>query len=105
MLENIGGRTALLSSIERARNSHVIAYVLHDGAAIADDAILQLYDKLEAGGHRARLDLLLVARAGYPEACWRVITLLREYCDHLGLLVPYRAHGGGTLIALGADEI
>jgi hypothetical protein len=105
MLETVAARTNLLSAIEKARNSSVIAYVLHDQAVIADDAVLHLYDKLEALGQRERIDLFLVSRGGFTEACWRVVTLLRDYCTHLGVLVPHRAHGSATLIALGADEI
>src|SRR5690349_9780415 len=105
MLETVAGRTNLIAAIEKVRNSHVISYVLHEQAMIADDGLLQLYDKLDALGHRERLDLFLVSRGGFTETCWRVVTLLREYCDHLGVLIPHRAHSGATLIALGADEI
>ncbi len=35
----------------------------------------------------------------------RIVKLIRSYCKKFGVLVPYRAHSAGTLIALGADEI
>ena len=31
--------------------------------------------------------------------------MIREYCDTFTVLVPYKAHSAGTMIALGADEI
>jgi len=34
-----------------------------------------------------------------------MVMMLREYCDELGVLVPYKAHSAATLIALGADHI
>lgn len=105
MLDTVGQRNALLGAIERARDSSVIAYFLHDNAVIADDALPQLYDKLFALGRRERIDLLLYARSGVTEVCWRVLNLLREYCDHLGVIVAPRVQGAGTLLALGADEI
>jgi hypothetical protein len=105
MLETVAGRANLLSAIEKARNSSVVTYVLHEQALIADDAVFHLYDKLEALGRRERLDLFVVSRGGFTETCWRVLTLLRDYCAHLGVLAPHRAHSGATLIALGADEI
>ncbi len=105
MLENVEQRNALLTSIERARNSSVIAYFLHDNAVIADDALPHLYDKLQALGKKERIDLLLYARGGMVEVCWRVINLLRDYCTHLGVIVGTRAQGAAALLALGADEI
>jgi hypothetical protein len=105
LLENVEQRNTLLTSIERARNSSVIAYFLHDNAVIADDALPHLYDKLQALGKKERIDLLLYARGGMVEVCWRVINLLREYCDHLGVIVGTRAQGAAALLPLGADEI
>jgi hypothetical protein len=79
--------------------------MLHDNAMIADDALPQLYDKLQAIGKRERIDLLMYARGGIPEVCWRALNLLREHCDHLGVIVGTRVQGAGSLLALGADEI
>ncbi|MBU0734226.1 MAG: hypothetical protein KKG10_08760, partial [Proteobacteria bacterium] len=31
--------------------------------------------------------------------------MLREFCEKLAVLVPFRAHSAGTTLALGADEI
>ena len=83
----------------------MIAYMLHDNAMIADDALPQLYDKLQTLGRKERIDLLLLARGGVTEVCWRALNLLREYCDHLAVIVGTRVLGAGTLLALGADEI
>lgn len=105
MLDTVQQRNGHLASIEKARDSSLVAYILHDSAMVADDAIPQLYDKLQAWGHRPRIDLLLYARGGVPEAVWRVLNLLRDHCDHLGLIVGTRVHGAAALLALGADEI
>ncbi len=105
MLDTVQQRNSRLAAIERLRNSSVIAYMLHDNAMIADDAIPQIYDKLQAWGRRERIDLLLHARSGAGEAVWRVLNLLREGCDHLGVIVGTKAQGTAALLALGADEI
>jgi len=105
LLETVAQRNALLTSIERARGSSVIAYILHDNAMIADDALPQIYDKLQATGRRERIDLLLYARGGVTEVAWRLLNLLRDYCDQLGVIVGTRVHGAAALLALGADEI
>lgn len=105
MLDTVAQRNALLSSIERARASSVIAYMLHDNAMVADDALPQIYDKLQAIGKRERIDLLLYARGGITEVAWRLLNLLRDYCDHLGVIIGTRSQGAASLLALGADEI
>ena len=105
MLETVQQRNTHLTAIERARNSAVIAYVLHDNAMVADDALPQIYDKLQALGRRDRIDLLLHARGGIAEAAWRLLNLVRDYCDHLGVIVGTQVHGPAALLALGADEI
>ena len=105
MLDNVSQRNTLIASIEKARGSALIAYMLHDNAMIADDALPQLYDKLQTLGRRSRIDLLLMTRGGVTEVCWRALNLLREYCDHLAVIVGTRVLGAGTLLALGADEI
>jgi hypothetical protein len=83
----------------------LIAYFLHDNAMIADDALPQLYDKLQALGKRDKIDLLLYTRGGVPEVCWRALNLVREYCDQLSVIVGTRVMGAGSLLALGANEI
>jgi hypothetical protein len=105
LLDSVVQRNNLITGIERARNSALIAYMLHDNAVIADDAVPQIYDKLQAIHHRERLDVLLFTRGGVTEACWRLLGLMREYCDHLGVIVGTRVQGAGSLLALGADEI
>ena len=105
MQENLNQRLGLIQQIERERGARLLAYFLHDKAIIADDAVLHLYDKLEAMRWQPRLDLFLQSRGGFTEIAWKIISLLREFADHLGVLVPYRAHNGATLIALAADEI
>jgi hypothetical protein len=103
--QNVNERLYLIHAIEQERGSRVLVYFLHDSAVIADDAILPLYDKLEALGWQQRLDVVLYSRGGFAEVSWKVISLLREYTDFLGVIIPYRAHSGATLIALAADEV
>jgi hypothetical protein len=105
MQKNLNQRLDLIQQIERERGSRLLVYFLHDKAIIADDAVLHLYDKLETMRWQPRLDLFLQSRGGFTEVTWKIISLLREFSDHLGVLIPYRAHSGATLIALAADEI
>lgn len=103
-------RVRTIKEIEKLRKSKVIAYFVGDRpnlppAAIADDAIRVIYNHLEKMEKTKNLDLFIYTRGGNMMASFRIATLMREYCDHFGAIVPYRAHSGGTQICLGANEI
>jgi hypothetical protein len=103
-------RVELIKKIEEARNSRVVTYVTGDRvnapqAIIADDALLPLFRQLSSIGHTDRLDLFIYTRGGVMMSSFRIAKLLREFGTHLGVIVPYRAHSGGTQICAGANEI
>jgi hypothetical protein len=97
--------TALIEAIEQARGSRALVYWTTDLARVSESATMSLYDQLERIGRVPQLDLVLFTRGGDTEAPWRIVSLIREYCDRFAVLVPHRASSAGTLIALGADEI
>jgi hypothetical protein len=51
------------------------------------------------------LDLCLYTRGGDVNAVWPIVNLLREFDENFEVLVPFRCHSGGTLVALGAKKI
>jgi len=102
-------RLAYIKKIEEFRKSRVITYITSDrpglGTQIADDTTQLFYDILETMGHQERIDLYLYTRGGNTVAPLRIVRLIREYCKSFNVLVPYRAHSAGTLIAIGGDSI
>lgn len=109
-------RQPLIAALETARNSRVLTYITADrpthppdvpGFAIQLDGapFYQFMDQVRAIGHVPRLDLFIYTRGGATDSVWPLISMLREHTDHLGVLVPFRAHSGGTMICLGADEL
>ena len=107
-------RQALLR-LQEVRKSKVIAYVLSDrlstapipgmNTRLAAEPQLQLADHLRSLGRVENLDLFLYTRGGDTNSVWPLVTMCREFAEKFRLLVPFRAHSGGTLIGLGADEI
>jgi hypothetical protein len=87
----------------------VIAYLTGDRpnlvAQISADVIPKFRRHLESIGEVESISLFLYTRGGDTNVPWRLVTLLREYCTKLNVLVPFRAHSAGTLICLGAHEI
>lgn len=96
----------LMEALQQARGGNrVIVYWLPDLARISEAVVPSLYDQLSVIGRQEALDLFLFTRGGDTEAPWRIVTLMREFCNRFAVLVPYRAHSAGTLLAMGADEI
>ena len=112
-------RKELIKAIEDKRNSKVLCYVTGDRTAIppnippipglttqmATEPQLLIYEHLKAIGKVEKLDLFLYTRGGNTNSVWPLVSLIREFCDKFCVLVPFRAHSAGTMVALGADEI
>jgi hypothetical protein len=104
-------RSELIASIQESRKSYVLTYVLNgrsdlDGS-ISSDAVREIYNlicelkPLEKKG----LDLFLCAHRGDLSVPWQIVTMIREVFDTFNVIVPYKAHGPATMVALGADAI
>ena len=51
------------------------------------------------------VDLCLYTRGGDTNSVWPIVSLLREFDPDFEVLVPFRCHSSGTLVALGAKTI
>ena len=104
-------RVEYIREIEKLRTSNLLVYFTGDRQGmmswIAEDAVLPLYRHLlDLGPPQAcgrRMDLYLYTRGGDVSVPWRVVAMLREFCDELCVLIPYKAYSAGTMLALGAD--
>jgi len=56
-------------------------------------------------GSQEKVDLFLYTTGGITIAGYGLVNLIREFCNKFGVLIPFKAHSAGTLIALGADEV
>src|SRR3990167_839711 len=100
----------LIQKIEEARGSKVITYLTSDrpgpiNARVAMDIIPIISNQLRKVGKIDKIDLFLYSSGGDTMVPWRLVSMIREYCDKFSVLVPYKAHSAATMIALGADEI
>ncbi len=103
-------KQTLIKQIEELRKSRVITYVTSDrqgpmNARIAMDIIPIISKQLRAIGKTDKIDLFLYSTGGDTMVPWRLVSMIREYCDKFSVLIPYKAHSAATMISLGADEI
>jgi len=99
----------LIKKIEEVRESRLIAYITGDRqpfvTRIADDIIPILNRHLENFNHPKKVSLFLYTRGGDMVAPLRMVKLIRSYTQDFEVIIPYKAHSAGTLIALGANKI
>ncbi len=75
------------------------------GGAVNRDILPQLARQLKDMGKKNKLLLLIHTNGGDLFAPWPIVSLLREYCSELEVVVIDRALSAGTLISLAADKI
>ena len=100
----------LIKKIEQIRGSRVITYLTSDrqgpvNARVAMDIIPIISKQLRNIGKTEKIDLFLYSTGGDTMVPWRLVSMIREYCDKFSVLIPHKAHSAATMISLGADEI
>ncbi len=90
-----------LDELQTLRGTRVIVY----SSMIEDYTVGILYDCLRQMGPTQRLDLVLSTSGGVVATARRLALLLREFTQHLTILVPYQAKSAGTLLCLSANEL
>lgn len=88
----------------------MITYVTSDrqgpvNARVAMDTIPIISSQLRKIGKQEKIDLVLYSAGGDTMVPWRLVSMIREYCDKFSVIIPYKAHSAATMISLGADEI
>ncbi|MFA6547400.1 MAG: hypothetical protein WCT11_00455 [Candidatus Magasanikbacteria bacterium] len=103
-------KKTLIKQLEDSRGSKVVTYITSDrpgpvNARIAMDIIPIFSRQLRQIGKQQKIDLFLYSSGGDTMVPWRLVSMIREYCDNFSVLIPYKAHSSATMISLGADEI
>jgi hypothetical protein len=105
-------RLELLEKIQGHRNSYVMSYVLsnrpNDEGRLTHDAVRQMYTllgELKPIEKEKALDLFICGLDGDHDVPWQMVAMIREVFKNFNVIVPYKAHGAVTMLALGADTI
>jgi hypothetical protein len=103
-------RKEIIKKIEQLRGSKVITYATSDrqgpiNARVAMDIIPIISAQLRRIGKQEKIDLVLYSAGGDTMVPWRLVSMIREYCNQFSVIIPYKAHSAATMISLGADEI
>lgn len=106
---NHAARAAVYRQIEAERKTKILALVTGERVGletqIARDAVGPFVSLLDQIGPTSKISLILDTNGGQTSAAWRLINLIRSFCDDLEVIIPTKAMSAGTLMALGADRI
>lgn len=96
-----------LKELQDLRKSKLISLYVVGGelSPLHFSFVPALFEVLGAVGKSEKIDLLLRSTGGIAEVPWRIVSLIREYCDTFGVIVPEIALSGATHIAIAADEL
>lgn len=102
-------RCDLIAALENNRSSRVITYLTSDRdpfrAQMALDVLPLFYQILKSIGHTQKISLFLYSAGGNLDAPWPLMNLMREYCEQVEVIIPFRALSAATLLSLGANRI
>lgn len=108
----VNDRVQLIKKLERTRKTKVLVYVTGDRPGwetqVHQEVLSHIARHLELMVKKTklrRLSLYLYTRGGNTLAAWSIISLVRQYCDELEIIVPSKAHSAGTLMCLGSTRI
>ena len=106
---NYSDRQTVYRKIEEDRETKVLSFITSSRqgmeTTIAQDCIDPFIDLLENIGPTKRISLILHTDGGQTLAAWRLVNLIRMFCDELEVMVPMKALSAGTLIAIGANRV
>ncbi|MGE0129862.1 MAG: hypothetical protein AB7U82_17410 [Blastocatellales bacterium] len=95
----------IIAALDKRLECAVLAYWGAPNGSVCQDDVLTFYALLRHMGRQKRLALYVKSDGGTGMASLRIVHLLRQYCDHITVMVPLNCVSAATMIALGADEI
>lgn len=96
-------RIGFIERLEQLRDSKVLVYFSY--TPLDDTIIIPLYKQLKEIGHTKKIDLLLHSYGGAVDTPYKVVKLIREFCDEFAVIVPFVAKSAASMLVLGADEV
>ena len=96
-------RKSLLKKLEDMRQSRVIVYFSY--TPLDDRILVPLYRELTSIGKSSKIDLFLHSYGGAVDTPYKVVMLIREFCEQFSVIVPFSAKSAASMIVLGADEV
>lgn len=95
----------IVQRIDGMLDGTFLTYWTSEAGSICGNDVQAMYEVLRTVQPTGRATLFVKSDGGDGQSALRLIHLLREYVDHLTVLVPLACASAATMLALGADEI
>jgi hypothetical protein len=95
----------LIAQIGKLLGGLLITYWNNSRGEVCHNDVVALYAILEKLGKQRTLYLFIKSSGGRGQASLRLVSLLRQYCTRLVVLVPLECASAATMVSLGANEI
>ena len=95
----------LITALKSALGEPLIAYWNSFNGSICGNDVVALYGVLKDMGPVERLSLFIKSGVGDGESALRMVNLLRQFTQHLTVLVPLDCASAATMLALGAERV
>ena len=79
-------RLDYIERLEKMRDSKVLVYFSY--TPLDDGILIPLYQQLKAIGKTRKIDLFLQSYGGAVDTPFKVVMLIREFCDEFAVIVP-----------------
>jgi len=100
-----GGTQALIARLADRLGGPLVAYWNGPRGSVCRSDVVALHHVLERLGEHETIHLFLKSDGGSGQVSLRLVSLLRQHCRQLVVLVPLECASAATMVALGADRI
>jgi hypothetical protein len=95
----------IISRLSEKLNGQLISYWNNPRGTICHNDVLGFYEILQKVGRKEKIFLFIKSDGGNGQASLRIVSLLRQNCSELVVLVPLECASAATMIAIGANEV
>ncbi len=95
----------VIRQIESKLGQRLLTYWNSPNGSICDNDVIGLYGILQSIGKIEKLSFFIKSDGGSGQVSLRMVNLLRQFVNHLTVLVPLACESAATMLALGADKI
>jgi hypothetical protein len=96
---------AIIAELTACSGGPVVTYWNNPRGEVCHNDVIALYAILERLGKQDTLHLFIKSSGGNGQAALRIVSLMRQYCRRLVVMVPLECASAATMIALGANCI
>lgn len=96
-------RSYYIERLEQMRGSKVLVYISY--TPLDDSILIPICKQLMEIGPTPKIDLLLHSYGGSLDTPYKIVRLIREFCEKFSVIVPFAAKSAASMLVLGADEV